>query len=47
MLYFVWSSERTGYVEPATASMGESFRDLWKVFPGNVFLIKFNYWFSL
>lgn len=46
-LYFVWSSERTGNTDEAYASMGESFRQLWKVFPGNIFLIKFNYWFSL
>jgi hypothetical protein len=46
-LYFVWSSERTGNAKNADASMGQSFKQLWNVFPGNIFLIKFNYWFSL
>ncbi len=46
-LYFVWSSERTGYENNADATMGESFKQLWGVFPGNIFLVKFNYWFSL
>jgi hypothetical protein len=46
-LYFVWSSERTGFQDNADATMGESFKQLWQVFPGNIFLVKFNYWFSL
>jgi hypothetical protein len=46
-LYFVWSSERTGFEQNADASLGESFKQLWGVFPGNIFLVKFNYWFSL
>jgi len=46
-LYFVWSSERTGFEQNADATMGESFKQLWGVFPGNIFLVKFNYWFSL
>ena len=46
-LYFVWSSERTGYENNADATMGESFKQLWGVYPGNIFLVKFNYWFSL
>lgn len=46
-LYFVWSSERTGFEQNAGSTMGESFKQLWGVFPGNIFLVKFNYWFSL
>ncbi len=46
-LYFVWSSERTGYDQNADATFGESYKQLWGVFPGNIFLVKFNYWFSL
>jgi hypothetical protein len=46
-LYFVWSSDRSGYEQNADASLGESFKHLWGVYPGNIFLIKFNYWFSL
>ena len=36
-LYFVWSSERTGNAEPATASLGESFRGLWDSIPRKYF----------
>ena len=46
-LYFVWSSERTGNAASATDTMGDSFSQLWDIFPGNIFLIKLNYWFSL
>jgi hypothetical protein len=46
-LYFVWSSERTGFGQNADVNMGESFKQLWGVFPGNIFLVKFNYWFSI
>jgi hypothetical protein len=46
-IYLVWSGERTGNADKADASMSESFRQLWHVFPGNIFLVKLNYWFSL
>jgi hypothetical protein len=46
-IYLVWSSERTGNADVADATLGQSFRQMWNVFPGNIFLIKFNYWFSL
>jgi hypothetical protein len=46
-IYFVWSSERTERNGSSEASIKESYRQLWDVFPGNVFLIKLNYWFSL
>jgi hypothetical protein len=46
-IYFVWSSERTGLSEDPSVSMGDSFKQLKKVFPDNIFLIKLNYWFSL
>jgi hypothetical protein len=46
-IYLVWSSERTGYTDLPETSLGESFRQLRKVFPNNIFLIKLNYWFSL
>jgi hypothetical protein len=46
-LYLVWSSERTGNDMDPKSSLGQSFRHLWDVFPGNIFLIKFNYWFSI
>jgi hypothetical protein len=46
-IYLVWSSERTGYTNSSGASVGESLKQMRKVFPNNVFLIKLNYWFSL
>jgi len=46
-LYFVWSSERTGNADFANETMGNSFGQVWDTFPDNIFLIKFNYWFSL
>jgi hypothetical protein len=46
-IYFVWSSERTGLSGDPSVSMSDSFRELKKVFPNNIFLIKLNYWFSL
>jgi len=46
-IYLVWSSDRTGSSYLSDASLGESYRDLWQVHPGNIFLIKLSYWFSL
>ncbi len=46
-IYLVWSSERTGYTNSSGASVSESIKEMRKVFPNNVFLIKLNYWFSL
>ncbi|MGB4292752.1 MAG: hypothetical protein WBJ37_07690, partial [Bacteroidales bacterium] len=45
-IYLVWSSDRTGFMDLPGSSTGESFRQLWKIFPKNIFLIKINYWFS-
>ncbi len=46
-IYFVWSSERTGTSASSQASLKESYKELRSIFPNNIFLIKFNYWFSL
>jgi hypothetical protein len=46
-IYVVWSSERTGNTASSQASLKESFKELRSIFPNNIFLIKFNYWFSL
>ncbi len=46
-IYLVWSSERTGYTANQGASIKESFRELGKIVPNNIFLIKLSYWFSL
>jgi hypothetical protein len=47
ILYLVWSSDRTGNFDPTDFSLGNSMRQLGNVFPNNIFLIKFSYWFSL
>lgn len=46
-IYFVWSTERTASNSNANATIKDSFQELRKIFPNNIFLIKFNYWFSL
>lgn len=46
-IYLVWSSERTGFMGNPDSTIGSSFRNLRKVFPDNIFLVKLNYWFSL
>ena len=46
-IYFVWSSERSGNSGSSEASVMDSYKELRSVFPNNIFLIKFNYWFSL
>jgi hypothetical protein len=46
-IYFVWSSDRTGSSADGNSPMGDSFRNLSKAFPNNIFLIKLNYWFTL
>jgi hypothetical protein len=46
-IYLVWSSERTEQTLSSQATLKESFKELRSVFPKNIFLIKFNYWFSL
>jgi uncharacterized protein DUF5916 len=46
-IYLVWSSERTESNNLSKASVGDSFQQLYKVSPKNIFLVKLNYWFSL
>ncbi len=46
-IYLIWSSERTGYTDKPDDSIKESFRQLGKVIPNNIFLIKLSYWFSV
>jgi len=45
-LYFVWSQDRTGYDAGGPFSFGEGYKLMGEVFPGNVFMIKLNYWFG-
>lgn len=46
-LYFVWSQSRTGYESTGNFSFRNDLRGLFNVYPHDVFLIKFNRWFSL
>ncbi len=46
-IYFVWSTERTGQAQDPSATVSDSFKQLGKVYPDNIFLIKLNYWFTL
>jgi len=45
--YLVWSSDRTAFINKAGKNMGHSMGQLWNIVPDNIFLMKFNYWFSL
>jgi len=46
-LFLVWSDERTGLANPVNTEMLGSMKQLFKTSPGNFFLIKLNYWFSI
>ena len=46
-LYLVWSQGRTGSASNGNFSYGNDMKDLFKVTPHNVFLLKFSYWFAL
>ena len=46
-LYLVWTQERTGWLPDGTFDAKNNFRELFDIFPDNIFLIKLNYWFSL
>jgi hypothetical protein len=46
-VYLVWSQERTSSIMPGTHSLSDALSNLQDVYPGNIFLIKMNYWFSL
>jgi len=46
-LYLVWSQGRTGSVSNGIFSYGNDMKDLFKITPHNVFLLKFSYWFAL
>ena len=42
-LYLVWSQNRNGFHPSGNFAFGNDFRDLFSIYPGNVFLIKFTY----
>lgn len=46
-LYFVWSQDRTEYVEPGIQDLGKRMGGIKDIFPNNIFFVKFKYWFSI
>jgi hypothetical protein len=46
-LFLVWAQERTGFSDRGDFSVRKDFDALFNVYPTNVFLVKFNRWFSL
>ena len=46
-LYLVWASDRTENLNPGSYGINDMANRISGTFPSNIFLIKFNYWFSL
>ena len=46
-IYIVWSQGRTSSGSNGMFSYGNDMKDLFKITPHNVFLVKFSYWFAL
>lgn len=46
-VFLVWANERTYDVKPGRKSVKDTMTLLKDVYPNNIFLIKFNYWFSI
>jgi len=44
---FVWSQDRTAFIQPGEQVLAKAMSGLNDIFPNNIFLIKFNYWFSI
>ncbi len=45
--YFVWTHGRSNYVNENIVSMNKNFNKLLDIKPQNVFMVKFNYWFTI
>ncbi len=45
-LFIVWAGDLTG-LGSTSKSVGSAINDIRKIVPDNIFLVKFNYWFSL
>lgn len=46
-IFIVWSNERTDYLNPGNEPLHSASGRLANAAPNNIFLIKFNYWFSI
>ena len=46
-IYLVWSNERTYFKNPSGRSVSDAMSSLKDVYPTSIFLLKFNYWFTI
>jgi len=45
--YLVWSQDRTAFSQPGSQSLNDGMSGIKGIFPNNIILAKFNYWFSI
>ncbi|MBN2413196.1 carbohydrate binding family 9 domain-containing protein [candidate division KSB1 bacterium] len=45
--YFVWTHGRSSYENEDIVTIDKNFDKLWNIEPQNIFMIKFNYWFTI
>jgi hypothetical protein len=45
--YLVWSQDRTAFSQPGSQNLSDSMSGLKGIFPNNILLAKFSYWFSI
>jgi len=45
--YLVWSQDRTAYVQPGSQVLKDGMSSIIRIFPNNIIMAKFSYWFSL
>lgn len=45
--YLVWSQDKTAFSQPGSQSLNDGMSSIKGVFPNNILLAKFNYWFSI
>jgi hypothetical protein len=46
-IYLVWSQDRTNYIQPGNYSVNTALSNLKNIYPNNIFLLKYNYWFTI
>ena len=47
ILYLVWAQDRSGRSSDYTSSLSQNTKALFNYYPGNVLMLKLNYWFSM
>jgi len=45
-LYLVWAQDRTAFEQAGPFDFKKGYKNMADIFPKNIFMIKFNYWFS-